>query len=71
MIIQLTTATGHQTHLSVKRQYAEAVEVLAEIARQQRASNPHINRKSIVKLIAASQPVTEKTAEYYLIKLGY
>ena len=71
MILELETATGHPIHLSVKERLAETVETISHIAAQQRQVNRHITRTSLARHIAEMQPVTERTAEYYLKKLLY
>ena len=71
MILELEAATGHPIHLSVKERLAETVETIAAIAAQQRQVNRHITRTSLARHIAETQPVTERTAEYYLKKLLY
>jgi hypothetical protein len=71
MIIELESANNHPIHLSVKERLAETVETIAAIASQQRQMNRHISRSALARHIAEIQPVTERTAEYYLKKLKY
>jgi hypothetical protein len=71
MIIKLINAHGENVHLSVKIQLVEAVQTVAEIARQQRAMNPHITRAAMAKHIGETQPITQNTAAYYLRLLEY